>query len=217
MVTEYHVPRNLSKLADQLHVKFIAGSLCLDFVNTVGGRAAAGTAIRDKLASYEDVLGWSLLAGSLDRAAFRGLAATAARDPARAAALMRRAIRLRETLYRIFIRMLHGARPAAGDLAAFAAELAAARASQHLVLGAGSFVWKLSESAESLDRVLWPVSLSAADLLTSGDLDAIRLCAGHECGWLFLDTSRNRQRRWCDMRDCGNRAKVRAFRSRQTA
>jgi predicted RNA-binding Zn ribbon-like protein len=217
VVTEYHVPRNLSKLANQLHVKFIAGSLCLDFVNTVGGRTADGAAIRDKLASYGDVLGWSLLAGSLDRMTIRRLAAAAARDRTRAEAVMIRAIVLREALYHILIRMLNGARPAARDMAAFGAELALARANQHLVLRAGGFVWKLSESGESLDRVLWPVSLSAADLLTSGDFAAMRLCSGHECGWLFLDTSRNRQRRWCDMRDCGNRAKVRAFRARRTA
>ncbi len=217
MVTEYHVPRNLSKLADQLHIKFIAGSLCLDFVNTVGGRTADGAAIRDKLARYEDVLGWSLLAGSLDSPAVRRLSAVAARDRTRAAAVMSRGIVFRETLYRILIRMLNGARPDARDIAAFGAELADARANQHLVLRAGSFVWDFPESAESLDRALWPVSLSAADLLTSGDLAALRLCSGHECGWLFLDTSRNRQRRWCDMRDCGNRAKVRAFRARRTA
>ncbi len=39
-------------------------------------------------------------------------------------------------------------------------------------------------------------------------------CAADNCNWLFYDASRNRSRRWCDMRDCGNRAKVRRFRKR---
>jgi len=64
---------------------------------------------------------------------------------------------------------------------------------------------------------LWPLSRSAAELLTSADLAFIRECQGEDCGWLFLDTSRNRTRRWCDMRDCGNLAKVRRFRRRRRA
>jgi predicted RNA-binding Zn ribbon-like protein len=59
--------------------------------------------------------------------------------------------------------------------------------------------------------VLWPVVLAAADLLTSGDRARIHECAGPGCGWLFLDTSRNRRRRWCTMQGCGNRAKARRF------
>jgi len=67
----------------------------------------------------------------------------------------------------------------------------------------------------ALERVLWSVTLTAADLLTSGDLSQVRLCDGEDCGWLFLDTSRNHSRHWCDMKDCGNRAKVRRFRTRR--
>ena len=52
-----------------------------------------------------------------------------------------------------------------------------------------------------------------ADLLTDGPLTTIRVCEGRSCGWLFLDTSRNRTRRWCDMKICGNRAKARRYRS----
>jgi predicted RNA-binding Zn ribbon-like protein len=37
----------------------------------------------------------------------------------------------------------------------------------------------------------------------------VRECSGDTCGWLFVDTSRNHSRRWCDMEDCGNRAKAR--------
>jgi predicted RNA-binding Zn ribbon-like protein len=44
----------------------------------------------------------------------------------------------------------------------------------------------------------------------------VRLCADASCAWLFLDTTRNRTRRWCDMKECGNRNKVRRFREAQT-
>lgn len=59
--------------------------------------------------------------------------------------------------------------------------------------------------------MLWPVARSAADLLVSPDLARVRKCAGPTCDWPFVDMSRNRSRRWCDMRECGNRAKARRY------
>ncbi|HYR09186.1 MAG TPA: CGNR zinc finger domain-containing protein, partial [Longimicrobium sp.] len=72
----------------------------------------------------------------------------------------------------------------------------------------GEFAWGWEEGAE-LDRVLWPVVRDAAELLVSGDLRRVGKCCGDNCDWLYLDTSRNRSRRWCDMQSCGNRAKAR--------
>lgn len=61
--------------------------------------------------------------------------------------------------------------------------------------------------------MLWPVVASAAELLVSVEqLPLLRICGLHEsgeCGWLFLDETRNHTRRWCSMKDCGNRAKAR--------
>lgn len=57
--------------------------------------------------------------------------------------------------------------------------------------------------------MLWPVARSAAELLTSPDAQRVRECALRSCSWLFVDRSRNRRRRWCDMKTCGNRAKAR--------
>jgi len=73
--------------------------------------------------------------------------------------------------------------------------------------------WRRSDS---LDQVLWPVAIDAWDLLTEPELARVRQCpiADGGCGWLFLDSSRSGNRRWCDMRTCGNRAKVRAHYSR---
>ena len=62
--------------------------------------------------------------------------------------------------------------------------------------------------------MLWPIIRSSADLLVSDELELVKICDNDECRWLFLDTSRNHRRRWCDMKVCGNRAKVRRFRAR---
>jgi predicted RNA-binding Zn ribbon-like protein len=69
------------------------------------------------------------------------------------------------------------------------------------------------------DALIWPIVLAAAELLASDSRRQIHECAGEGCGWLFLDTSRNRRRRWCTMESCGNRAKARRFyqRSREAS
>ena len=82
----------------------------------------------------------------------------------------------------------------------------------------GELLALLNSQLEGIFPVLalWPVAIDAWDLLTEPELAQVRQCpvdAGG-CGWLFLDTSRAGNRRWCDMRTCGNRAKVRAHYSR---
>lgn len=62
------------------------------------------------------------------------------------------------------------------------------------------------------------VQLAAAAYLAvrSGhEWQRLKVCAAEDCRWAFLDTSRNGTRRWCDMSDCGNRAKNRAWRERR--
>ncbi len=62
---------------------------------------------------------------------------------------------------------------------------------------------------EDLDAPLWPVSQSAADVLTSGQRDLVRQCDGETCLRVFVDSSKNGRRRWCDAAGCGNRHRVR--------
>ena len=62
--------------------------------------------------------------------------------------------------------------------------------------------------------MVWSIVDSACDLLLSGDLERIHICAATDCSWIFYDTSRNRSRKWCDMGTCGNRVKVARYRDR---
>ena len=73
------------------------------------------------------------------------------------------------------------------------------------------YTWDTTGNKSRLDWILNPVSRSAAELLVSNELHNIKSCADPACGWLFLDVSRNKRRRWCDMQDCGNRAKASRF------
>ena len=66
-------------------------------------------------------------------------------------------------------------------------------------------------TGEALARTATPL----VEAISAGDIARFRICANDGCRWVFEDTSRAGQRRWCDMATCGNRAKVRRFRSRR--
>jgi predicted RNA-binding Zn ribbon-like protein len=75
------------------------------------------------------------------------------------------------------------------------------------------YVWGW-DAADALDAPLWAVARDAGELLTKGPLERLTECASDTCGWYFLDTTKNHSRRWCDMKGCGNRDKVRRYRSK---
>lgn len=73
--------------------------------------------------------------------------------------------------------------------------------------------WMLPQSSSLPEVPLWLLSLSTAELVTSDRMHLLRECGNAECRWLFLDTSKNHTRRWCDMKICGNRMKARRFKA----
>jgi predicted RNA-binding Zn ribbon-like protein len=183
------------------------GRACLDFANTLSKRLASRP--RERLVGYGDLVAWSRQAGVVTEREAGALLREAQRRPAEAAAVLERAIHLREAIYRIFSAAA-GERPAGGgDLATLNAALADALPLLGLVPAGDRFAWEWTTNGQRLDRMLWPVARSAADLLTAGELARVRECEAETCAWLFMDRSRNRSRRWCDMKACGNRAKAR--------
>jgi predicted RNA-binding Zn ribbon-like protein len=202
-------------------MKLVGGDPCLDFVNTVGGRVpAAGAAparVRDdKLRSYRDLVAFALRARLVDQATGRRLLRRAQARPRAATAALRRAQLFREALYRTLQALARGRPPAPADLAAINAEIKATRAREVLAGGGEGLRWEW-RGPERLESPLWPIVRAAAALLPSAGRVKVGQCGGEDCGWLFLDRSRNRRRQWCTMEDCGNLAKVRRFRERQAA
>jgi predicted RNA-binding Zn ribbon-like protein len=193
------------------------GHLALDFANTVGWHAhEEPTEQAEYLTSYARFLAWARQTGALPDPALDQLAARAAASPTAAAAALREVIALREAVYHLFSAQAAGRPLPAADLAAFNAALAEAHAHLRVVpAAAGPTLGWDTAGDDSLTRPLWPVARAAAELLTSPECARARECAGGSCGWLFLDTSRNGSRRWCDSRDCGNRERVRRHYARQ--
>lgn len=207
--------------------KLIGGNTSVDFVNTVSGRFTNPfkRAKRDyqdfyhsdKLENYADLLAWSLKCELIDEKEAKSLFRLTENEPRKAERVLKRALSLRESVYRLFKSAIEGWQPETADLERLNTELSIARRYQHLTAAKNNFVFEWFDRADALDQMLWKISESAAETLTAKDLSRLRQCGNDICKWLFLDTSRNRSRQWCDMKDCGNLAKVRRFRARQQA
>ena len=207
-------------------MELLGGRLCLDFVNTADSRGA--DYVVELLLSYRDLVEWGRHAGALAPEEAARLLAAGERHPDAEAETVAMAIALREALYRVFLAAMEGRAAPPDDLRMVNAALGRALGRARLIGDATGYEWAWAGDDEdhdddggepnaALDRMLWPVLRSAADLLASADLRRVGACANERCGWLFLDTSRNHSRRWCAMEDCGNRAKARRHYRRQRA
>ncbi len=181
--------------------------------NTVDVRHA--DARRDFLNGYDDLVAWGQYVGALNDRDARRLRELAD-DSRNARRVFNRAIALRESIYSLMTPVEVGDRVRAEALEDLNAALENAAGMRRLVATADGFEWAWADH-DDLERVLWPVVASAADLLTSAALRRVHECPGAEgrCGWLFLDTTKNASRRWCSMRDCGNREKARRHYARR--
>lgn len=187
--------------------KFLGGRLVLDFANTISGRGSATE--RDHLVDYADLVAWAARANLVDERVGQSLMDKAARRGPEAERTVTRARELRDATHRVFVDVAHGRTASPTDLAVVYAALARAVEHGSIVQTGDGFVWRWQDGAEALDSMLWPIARSAAELLTGTELPRVRECGGERCGWLFLDQTKNRTRRWCEMKVCGNRAKAR--------
>ena len=194
-------PRPFRDPAD-LPFRWVGGHLVLDFLNTVTLQDD-GTLINERLHSDGRAAQWFLVAG---------LATREVRHPPDGVADQAR--RLRRSI-RALISARATRRPVDRSAAAlFHRVLREALAHRRLTPDGTAWQWEGPRGGVGT-RWLWSIAIATADLLVSADMAKVRLCAGRDCGFTFLDRGRGRGRRWCDMADCGNLAKVRRFRARQ--
>jgi predicted RNA-binding Zn ribbon-like protein len=191
--------------------EFVAGALSLDFLNTVGGIRSGPH--QDKLETYGDLLDWAVLGGGLTKPEADRLAALAERDPARAHKELAEAKAFREALHTVFSAHLHRHTAPKDVVTRVNAEIGRAFSHARLRHEGDHYAWTWDDT-DALDAPLWAVARDAGELLTKGPLEHLTECASDTCGWFFLDTTKNHSRRWCDMKGCGNRDKVRRYRSK---
>lgn len=179
--------------------------LCLDFANTTPYHFNLS---EDHLNTYADLVSWSLYMGLMGEEKARTLLAGAAEKPREAEAVLQKAVDLRETIFAVFSAIAHDETPHQDDLDSLNTALSEAMAHMQIAPADGGYAWTWTGDEDDMQQMLWPVAWSAGELLLSDERRLVRHCDGHDCDWLFLDTSRNHSRRWCDMKTCGNRAKV---------
>jgi predicted RNA-binding Zn ribbon-like protein len=126
------------------------------------------------------------------------------------AADLRRAIELREALRAHLL--AHHDQPLAPG-AAGTLDVAARRA-RLTVRFRGSDETALEPEEGGVDGALGRLLAIVARAIEDGSWQRLKVCPADTCQWAFYDASRNRSAVWCDMRVCGNRAKVRGFRER---
>jgi predicted RNA-binding Zn ribbon-like protein len=206
----------LSSASPDLPFRWLGGRLCLDYANTVAwsaGSDPAAPAVErpeyERFTEYARLVGWGQAAGTLSDGEAETLLLQRAEHPAVARAALYDAVVLRAALHGMFVDLIGGRVADPSALATLNAMVARSLSHRRLVPAGKGLAWTWTSDEADLDRPLWPVALSAADLLVSDDLYRVRQCAGDDCGFLFLDTGRGPGRRWCDMAHCGNRAKAR--------
>lgn len=191
MVTRKPAPSPVSKLLRS------DGALCITFANT-----GAESPQRPALESYADLLAWATETGALAEGEAPRLTAVAADHPAKASGAARKARTLTARLRRILEALARGTEPAATDLETFNDQLRQAMAARQLDPSGQQWIW--AEADDDLDRMLRPVLLSAAELLTAGDRERIGRCPANGCGLFFIARSGGQPRKWCSVA-CRNR------------
>ena len=195
-------------------ISLLGGHPALDFVNTVDSRGERWGP--EFLNDYGALVTWAWRLDVIDDEERSILLAKATEHPVQAQRELIHARELREALHRIFLTESGEAPVEEDDLALLDRALQAAQSQRRLVSVSGSIRWRHS-AAEQMDAIMHRIGWLAAELLTSKtERRPIRACQGPNCGWLFLDQSRNGHRRWCSDRTCGSHARVRKFRALQS-
>jgi predicted RNA-binding Zn ribbon-like protein len=197
----------------------LLGNVCLDFINTLDDRPSGEP--KELLKNYYDLARFGEDAGILTPEQLDFFYERVHLMPDEAEEAMRRAINLREALHAIFSALMNKQPAPQLAMDRLNANLHDAALHSRLVQPKNvqgkmpqieeRLEWRFDDLTSSFNAMLWPIARAAADLLASLDVALVRACSSPTCQWLFLDTSKNHHRRWCSMKQCGNRAKVRRF------
>ncbi len=124
---------------------------------------------------------------------------------------------LREALADLIYSGLDGPYASSASMRTLEKFLREARAQTRLVRNGSRLQWDWAGAETKPEFPLWLLTRAASRLMLSENVEKVRACADPECRWLFLDTSKNHTRRWCDMKICGNRMKARRFKAMHAA
>jgi len=189
------------------------GHPALDFVNSLDNRFR-DDGPNEMLATYGDLLRFLEETALLSREPARVLNRTV--TPEAASRVLESARELREAAAAVLYGSLENKRPQQPDIRLLEKHFLNANRHRELQWQPdAALAWHWGRHATDPDLPVWILALSVSDILLSPDMERVRTCAVDTCRWLFLDTSKNHTRRWCNMKVCGNRMKARRFQARR--
>lgn len=189
------------------NMRLDGGSLCLDFVNTIPDRMDGTN--RDHLKDFNDLLYWAKKAGVVEAGVYNALEDLAGSNERKAKDFFHESISLRTLIYSIFHPVTQGKKIKPADLDAF--NKIGSRYFKFLEVRPvkGNFTEHWNLGNDDFLNITAPIVKSVRDLLLLNRTEKIKECSN--CGWLFLDTTKNGKRRWCSMEDCGSNVKAREY------
>lgn len=189
------------------------GWLCLDFINTVDDRTVDHPF--EYLPGYSELLDWEVKVELLSPSEKGEMETIAGKNSGKAEKVLGELISARELLYDLFLAIARNKKPNNADQAQFNALLGDAMNQFELHLADNLETHLEWKNKLDLKFPLYPIIKSAHDLLTANTPERIKECGA--CGWLFLDQSKNRSRKWCSMELCGSNVKAKRYYHRKKA
>jgi predicted RNA-binding Zn ribbon-like protein len=202
----------ISKADPSPAFQLVAGHPALDFINTMDWRFRE-SGPEELLQSYNHLLRFIEQSKMLSIKHIQLLHRNTRKSAGER--VLAACIELREAMAEVSYAWLDGRSPSAAPLRTLERHFKVARLQQRLCWKGSQLEWSWSGKEAEAELPLWLLSLATSDLMVSEAVHRVRACDNEECRWLFLDTSKNHTRRWCDMKICGNRMKARRFKAQK--
>ncbi len=191
-----------SKESDHAEFSRVGGHVALDLLNTVDWRLDPERSI-ERLSGMPAVLAWCRSMDLTSGREHSRLTVELSRHPRLADRAHHEVLAFREQFYDAL--MAHSAQATRMATDRYRDSLTRAR------LRHGDATWAWHDTALTLATPLDRIARAALDVLTDPRLAHLRQCEDEACGWVYVDTSPRRNRRWCVASDCGNRNRARRF------
>lgn len=190
--------------------QLVGGHPALDLVNTLDWRFR-DSGPEELLNTYDDLLRFSKQSQLVTVTQARKLKLNA--HPSAAHRTLEQVWDLREALADLIYAGIDSRNTPYASMRTLEKTFQAARAQTRLVREGPRLKWDWDGAEARPQFPLWALTRAASRLMLSENVALVRACANAACRWLFLDTSKNHTRRWCDMKLCGNRMKARRFKA----
>ncbi|CAM3942611.1 CGNR zinc finger domain-containing protein [Cohnella lubricantis] len=125
--------------------------------------------------------------------------------------------RLRSLMLAIVHELVQGREPSSDAVASLNATLSQGAVIRKLAAEDGRFTLRQTPAASGWQQIMAEIAATFAEMLVHNEPSRVRICDNPDCLWVYYDETRNRSKRYCDDKMCGNVMKVRRFRARRKA